>query len=245
MSAGIRAGASNDGYLQVNGVDVMGFGPGAPGNGMLINVRYITANTTYIETPGTKSIEIEGVGGGGAGGGVPVAGGVLSSAGSGGGSGTYGRKRMTSGFSGLAVVVGAAGVPVNGGAGGAGGTSSFGTFSLPGGPGGALGGPNANGASTFPTANAGLAINADFSITGQGGDGGFNLSATSAFSGRGGSNPLGTGAKPSVTAGISVNPGNPASGFGSGGSGATGSQNGATQIGGTAGPGIWIVREFA
>lgn len=115
--------------------------------GRLIGIRVFVASATYIETPGTTSVIAELQAPGGAGGGaVANAAGAFSS-GSGGGAGGYMQVRMTSGFSGAAIVIGAAGVGVVGGNGGAGGTTSFGGYSVSGGSGGGVSGSSAAGAS--------------------------------------------------------------------------------------------------
>lgn len=91
---------------------------------------------TFIPLAATAAITIEMVGGGGASGGCATTGAGQSAAGTGGGSGAYALGRFTSGFGGVAVTVGAAGVPggTGGSNGGNGGTSSLAALiSAPGG----------------------------------------------------------------------------------------------------------------
>lgn len=109
--------------------------------GRLLNVQVFSASGTYTPTPGTRSVIVEMVGGGGGSGGVPATGagqGALSGTGA---SGSYAKGRFTTGFSGVAVTVGAGGAAgVANGNGGNGGTSSFGALmSAPGGGGSPVG----------------------------------------------------------------------------------------------------------
>jgi len=115
--------------------------------GRLLNVRVITSNQTYVETPGTKKCYIIGTGGGGGGGGCPATAAGELAASLGGQSGT-----AAEGWYDVSVVSGKLFATGAGGAGGTGGgspgngtdggTSSIdgGTvMSCPGGPGGAAG----------------------------------------------------------------------------------------------------------
>jgi hypothetical protein len=98
--------------------------------GGLLNVQYFInpGTATYTPTPGTNSVEVLVDGAGGAAGGSPATNSLEVSGGGGGGAGAYATKRITSGFSGVTVTVGAAGVGNSGLAGGNGGASSFGSL---------------------------------------------------------------------------------------------------------------------
>lgn len=133
-SAGLALGADIPSTL-VEGIT--GLTPGR-----LLGVRqFLTpGQSTYVATPGTKSVIVEMVGGGGGGGGVPATGPTSVSVSGAGGAGAYAKGMFTSNFDQVVVTVG------GGGAGGAigvnpgspGGTSSFGSLiSAPGGTGGA------------------------------------------------------------------------------------------------------------
>jgi hypothetical protein len=114
--------------------------------GRLLNVQVFTSSGTYTRTPGTNSVvvEVQAAGGGGAGS-VATASGQVS-VGSPGQSGGYVKTRLSSGFDGSSVIVGAAGAAgPAGGNGGNGGASSFGSVAAAaGGAGGGAGtaGPN-------------------------------------------------------------------------------------------------------
>ena len=110
-------------------------------SGRLIGVQTFNANGTYTPTAGTTSVVVEGVGGGGGSGGMPATpagSGCISGSGA---PGAYAKGRFTSGFSGVAVVIGAAGAAGSPSSnGGNGGTTSFGAvMTIPGGGGSALG----------------------------------------------------------------------------------------------------------
>lgn len=110
--------------------------------GRLLNVRIFTGNGVYTPTLGTKSIIVEAVGGGGGSGGVGATSASSTGVSSAGSTGAYARAYITSGFSSVAVTIGAAGVGGSSapGPGGNGGTTSFGALlSCPGGPGGPTG----------------------------------------------------------------------------------------------------------
>ncbi|MFT4064264.1 beta strand repeat-containing protein [Paraburkholderia sp.] len=115
--------------------------------GRLIGVRVFTSSGTYTPTPGTNSIIAEAQAGGGGGAGCLATAAGCVAVGSAGQPGAYARGQFTSGFSSVAVTVGAAGAPgVTGGAGGDGGQTSFGSLLVVnGGAGGSVGrndGPN-------------------------------------------------------------------------------------------------------
>ncbi|MBR8303465.1 hypothetical protein KDW49_22410 [Burkholderia dolosa] len=101
---------------------------------------FSNASSTFNSLPLTTSVDAEVLGGGAGGGGAAATGANQVSAGGGGGAGGYARKRIMSGFSGVAITVGAGGNAVAGAAGGNGGSSSFGSLlSATGGVGGSLG----------------------------------------------------------------------------------------------------------
>ena len=218
-------------------------------HGGLIATRVFTTSTTYTPTVGTRFIVVEAQGGGGAGGGIPVlAGGALSGAG-GGASGAYGLKTVTSGFSGLAISIGAAGAGVAGGAGGNGGSTTFGAIlTCPGGN-GAVAGVSAT--TTYVTGGAGTGSSnptgADVGFRGVAGGFGTSFGGTSGISGAGSSSRFGSGGSGGIVNGVSsASAGNPAGGFGAGGGGALGAGGtGATQAGGAGSAGILIIHEYA
>ncbi|WP_413534603.1 hypothetical protein [Rahnella inusitata] len=214
--------------------------------GRLLNVQYFTSNGTYTPTAGTTSVVVELIGGGGAGGGIPLAAGA-GTAGGGGGGGGYGRKRITSGFSGVTVTIGSGGTGVINNTGGSGTTSSFGSLIT------ALGGTG-GGAGSTTTSTAipvgaqgvgGLTTLAD--VTRKGGGGGTGLiSSTFAQGGVGGDTMLAPQTQSSSTIITSVIAGNPAAAnSGAGGASAVGLNSGTTASGGNGGSGICIVWEYS
>jgi len=97
-------------------------------SGGLLNVQKFTSTATYTPTPGTTSVVVEVFGAGGGGGsGQATGGGGVTVSGAGGGGG-YAVSRLTSGFSGVLVQVGAGGTGGTIGASdaGTGGSTSFG-----------------------------------------------------------------------------------------------------------------------
>lgn len=206
-----------------------GLGTTLPGR--LIGVQVFTANGTYTPDAGTNSIIVYDQGGGGAGGGVPATGSTQSGISGAGTPGAYAIARYTSGFSGVAVTIGAGGVGVVGGAGGNGGATSFGALlSCPGGPGGLAGA-----VSSGPiTANSGA------SSSGPSGSGiilsGIGNAAITALQATGGVATV-PNRQPSVIGGAT---------FGYGGQGiAQGSVSQPAVSGINGGPGIMIIYEFS
>lgn len=243
IAANIPSGLLSD--VEYNGTYWVLLDPVTPG--ALLNVRTFTSSTTYTPTPGTNSIEVEGGGGGGAGGGVPIASGSVSAVGGGGSAGTWGRKRITSGFSGVAITIGAGGTGSANAAGGNGGTTSFGSLlTLPGGGGGAVGtvvssaSMNAMGG---PSSNP--ATGADVSSQGAVGLSGVVLAATVAYSGQGANSQFGSGGGYAAANSTYVQTGTSAAGYGAGGGGAIGVNSGVTAAGGNGTPGILIIREYS
>ncbi|MER0986842.1 hypothetical protein AAA626_08685 [Pseudomonas aeruginosa] len=217
--------------------------------GRLIGVQtFRTPGTfTYTPTPGTKSVIVEVQGGGGGGGASVSTTTGQYSVGSAGQGGGYAKSRLTSGFSGAAVVVGA------GGAGGTagnnnsatGGTSSFGGIvSASGGSGGALGSAqtglsiiNSTGA---PGAGAGGNI---VNVGGGASPSTICFSATAASATPSGSAMLGGAVGPTSYQGAgSANAG---LGYGGGGGGAVSKQIDTAYAGGIGAGGVVIVWEFA
>ena len=132
--------------------------PPAAGAGRLIGVQIFTTvgSSTYTPTPGTGSVVVEVQGGGGAGGGTPATSASEVAAGQGGGAGAYAIARVTSGFSGVSVTVGAGGAASSGASGGTGGSSSFGSFvACSGGMGGMSGAATATSSKSVSCANIG------------------------------------------------------------------------------------------
>lgn len=219
--------------------------------GRLINVRVFSSPgaSTYTPTSGTRSVEVEVVGGGGAGGSTQAALSSTVSTGSGGNAGGYARGRFTTGFSGVTVTIGAGGSPGAPGAvsGGAGGASSFGTLiSATGGGGGAAGFTSAP-PFVLPAAS-GFGVGANGYLNAMGGFGlpGFGQQLGNVISGYGGASAFGgganaVGATSTGTASAGVNATSP----GSGGSGAVAASSGAANSGGAGAAGMIIVREYA
>jgi len=215
-------------------------------SGLLLNVRRFTANTTYTPTAGTNSVKVTAVGGGGSGGGAFATSGTSWSTASGGASGSMGVARFTSGFSGVAIVIGAGGVSPLGAAGGPGGTTTFGGTLLiaPGGGGGgtatatttdnAIAGQGDPGAS--PTTTGTLII----ANRGQPGPCGLIFASFSPISGQGAPSPLGGGGGANTAAGL----GGDGMAPGAGGGGSANNISTGDTNGGVGGAGIVIIEEY-
>ncbi|TQI82572.1 hypothetical protein FHU12_5356 [Serratia marcescens] len=219
--------------------------------GCLIGIQRFTASGTYTPTPGTRYVIVEAVGGGGGGGGCATPSSGTVSAAAGGNSGTYGKGKYTINGN-VAVTVG------TGGAGGiASDTTSGATIGEPGGD------TKFGTLLTCPGGNSGLAANSFqipnicqsippktlqptganiASIDGESGGNGFALGA--GISGKGGSNPLGSGGASVGASGSNSVKGNDGSGYGSGGSGAFAGPSAQGKNGGNGAPGLVIVWEF-
>ncbi|MBN5207756.1 phage tail protein [Serratia marcescens] len=221
------------------------------GGGRLLNIKTFTSSGTYTPTPGTQYVIVEAVGGGGGGGGCATPSSGTVSAAAGGNSGTYGKGKYTINGN-VAVTVG------TGGAGGiasdttsgatigeAGGDTKFGTLlTCPGGNSGLASNsfqiPNICQSippKTLQPTGANIA-----SIDGESGGNGFALGA--GISGKGGSNPLGSGGASVGASGSNSVKGNDGSGYGSGGSGAFAGPSAQGKNGGNGAPGLVIVWEF-
>ena len=211
--------------------------------GRLLNIQTFTANTIYAETPGTNKVRVTAIGGGGAGGGAVATSSATVSVASGGAAGSYGVGFFSSGFSGAAVTIGAAGFGANGAVGGNGGSTSFGSLlTAPGGGGGGIAATNTagvivadQGAPGGP-ASGGNIVNAG----GNPGPCGFIISGA-VISGQGAGSPLGGGGT-NTAGGL----GGGATGFGAGGGGSANqiSVGGGTS-GGAGSPGFVIVEEYS
>lgn len=214
--------------------------------GRLLGVKVFTSSGIYTPTPGTASVIVELLGGGGAGGGIPSAAGS-GAAGGGGGGGGYGRKRITSGFSGVTVTIGSGGTGVLNNVGGNGATSSFGALMTAlGGTGGGVGSTTTS--SAIPVGaqgSGGLTTLAD--VSRKGGSGGTGLiSSTFAQGGVGGDTMFAPQTQSNVNIVTGVSAGNPAAAnSGAGGTSAVGLNSGVTASGGNGGSGLCIVWEYA
>jgi len=210
--------------------------------GRLLNIQTFTSSGTYTPTPGTQSIVVEIVGGGGAGGGAPATTSSQVSNGSGGGSGSVARARYLSGFSSVAVTIGAGGSGVVGGAGNAGGTTSFGALLSA--PGGSPGNVNLqSNSATFTTAIGGsgggscTGSGIIFSANGTSGQSSY-LNLINVYEGVGASSPYGAPSPAGNTPFAS-------SGFGAGGTGSGNTGGLAAQAGAAGSHGLVIISEFA
>jgi hypothetical protein len=204
--------------------------------GALINIQRFTAGGTYTPTAGTNSVIARIQAAGAAGGGAAATGAGQGSCGGGGGAGGYIEHRMTSGFSGATVIVGAGGTGVSGSTGNTGGNSSFAGIVASGGIGGttavaaaqANGGGGAGGAAT-----GGSILNAP---GGSGSNSFISPSALNFLPGQGANSQMGGGGTGSVAN---------ASGFGAGGAGQINGPSAAASAGGNGSPGLVIVYEYA
>lgn len=215
--------------------------------GRVINVRVFTANTSFTPTPGTKAVDAFVQAGGGGGGAAQSTGAGQMAAGAGGGGGGWARKRITAGFAGASIVVGAGGAIGNGGNGGAGGNSSFGAFiSAVGGAGGSFGfsGPTGT-VSIQGSGPGGTASGGDYNGTGEGGLYAV-YNAVTPTSGRGGGSYFGGGPN-WVTTSAALNGASLGIPFyGTGGSGgACGVSQPGAATGGAGVQGVCIVVEYA
>lgn len=207
--------------------------------GRLLNVQRFTSGGTYTPTAGTGSVVVEIQGGGGAGGGSPATGAAQCATGAGGAAGGYIKHRMTSGFSGATVTVGAAGTAGSGVAGGAGGSSSFAGITAGGGTGGPVTAAAAA-ANSIGTAGGTATGGSILNVPGQPGNSStFQASNNLGFPGSGAASVLGSGG-----IGVVNGTGGSANGFGSGGGGTLSSSSTAAETGGAGAPGIVIIWEY-
>jgi hypothetical protein len=245
-AATITIGPGETGLLVCDGTGFKTIGE--PLSGRLIGVRVFSTpgTSTYTPTPGTRSVVVEVLAGGAGGGGCATTGAGQVSAGASGGGGGYARKRITSGFSGVTVTVGAKG---SGGAAGnnagtAGGSSSFGAL------------VSATGGSAGSGGAAGTAVYLNFpGGGGSGSSGDVNISGGSgglvqvwagpglSVSGVGGDSFYGKGPPANVTGTRAA--GLAGTGFGSGGGGGICAASQTQAPGGDGTPGIVIVWEYS
>lgn len=215
--------------------------------GRLIGVQTFTSSGTYTPTPGTTSIVVEVQGAGGAGGGTPACDATHAAVGGGGGSGAYAKARLTSGFSGQVITIGAGGTGVSNASGNGGGTTSFGSLiTAPGGGGGSVSPASFN---AFPAlagygaagslATGGNVVNA----TGQASIQGFISAINLGRSGAGAPSQFGGGGTP--INGGTTSAGNASQTYGAGGSGSLTLGSGTAESGGAGGSGVVIIWEYA
>lgn len=217
--------------------------------GRLIGVQVITATGTYTPTAGTASIQVELLGGGGGGGGCATTAATQVTAGGGGGAGAYAKARITSGFSGVTVTIGAAGAAGTAGNnnGGNGGDSTFGAVLTAGGGVGGIGSgaagaaPRLSGAGSAGGTASGSANL--FASRGENGTTEILTVNTIAISGAGGSTLYGSGGIGAAT--LTVAAGNAGTGFGSGGSGGACIQSQTQRAGGAGTAGLCIIWEYS
>lgn len=219
------------------------FGTSKPGS--LIGVQVFNSSAPYTPTPGTASIIIELQGAGGQGGGATAATlNMNAAAAQGGGGGGYVKSRLTSGFTGQTVTIGAGGAGAAAGANGNNGSATtFGTLSA----GGGLGGLAMTAASygLGPSqANSGVATGGNLiNALGVRGFNGVVYSMNGAFcqSGRGGGCVMFPGGAGAAVTGAN---GSPATALGCGGGGAATAGTMAATAGGAGGNGYAIIYEY-
>jgi hypothetical protein len=245
-------GGSSLGLPETGSVQLMGDGVSkwvefSQSTGRLIGVQVFTSSGTYTPTPGATLTIFEGSGGGGAGAGFTNPGSGAASAGGGGSAGAFGWVKVANPTS-QTITIGAGGVGVSAGSGGNGGTTSVGSILiLPGGGGAAV--ANIVTAASFSGVEGFLSAppsGATVGSVGNQGNQGIILSIGSGQGGKGGDSPYGAGGLIASTNSIgSAFPGNPANGYGSGGGGAIGLGNSATEAGGNGASGIIIAWEYS
>lgn len=209
--------------------------------GRLLNLQIFSANGTYTPTTGTKTIQVEVMGGGGAGGAAASTGAGQIAGGAGGGAGGRAIKRMAVPAA-QAITIGGGGVGNNSTVGGAGGTSSFGAIvSATGGVGGNFGTAGAGGGGGG--AAGGNGSGGDINIPGGAGGGVFGIGANGIIlSGKGADTPYGAGG--ANISGYATGPS--ASGLGAGGAGgACAPSSGGAASGGNGSAGLIIIYEYA
>jgi len=213
-------------------------------SGGLINVQTFTSSGTYTPTPGTTKVIVEVVGGGASGGGCAATSASTASGASGGGSGAYAEALITSGFSGVAVTIGAGGAAPAAGAndGNDGGNSSFGSLVVaPGGKHGrgsiAFTPPITLGSSGVTSAPTGATI---LGTVGYPGGSSYILSTSNTAGGLGAPTVFGPGGLPGGNAA-----GNAAITPGAGGGGASSLASSVARAGGAGANGMVIVHEYA
>jgi hypothetical protein len=212
--------------------------------GALLNVQTFTSSGTYNPTPGTTKIIVEVQGGGGSGGACASTTAQQGAAAGAGSAGSFARALLTSGFSGVAVTVGAGGATTAAGAnnGNSGSASSFGsTVIAPGGNGGYAG------IAFVPNAVVGGAVSGAAPTGGNlvgsiGAPGGYGvvLSINAVLGGVGAPSVYGGGG-----VGGGNQPGADAGAPGAGGGGASSIRSSPARTGGAGGAGLVTVYEYA
>lgn len=243
IPAGFTAVINGDGTNITQDTNVMGY------PGRLLSIKYITSNETYTPTAGTKSIFVQGIGTGGNGAGSIASGSNGCTCCSGGASGGYAEAWYESGFSSVAVTIGAIGA-LNYASGASGGTSSFGSLMVI--PGGGGGGSSAQASSVAYFENGGGAVGGDPTLSGHISGvvtpGIFGQSGKvfngAAASGQGAPSRFGTGGG-NVAIAAGGNAGGNAAGHGAGGGGAGVSTSSPNVYGGNATKGMFVVWEYA
>ncbi|EOS94766.1 hypothetical protein LU631_02815 [Erwinia tracheiphila] len=240
---GIATSPYSNNQLQGDGTNII---QGMSAGRRLGAPRVFTASGTYTPTAGTNWIEVLVVGAGGGGAGAAATAVGQMAGGSGGGGGGYAMSRLTSGFSGVYVTVGIAGIAGDGSPsnGGKGGDSSFGSIlSATGGIGGAKQPGVNNTVLTLQLGAPGGSGSSGNILNGSGGSGGQLILNTDSNStgGTGGSSYLSGTAK-----GVGANSSGNSGTLGSGGSGAvSGSSPDTGYSGGAGGGGCVIIWEYA
>lgn len=228
--------------------------------GRLLNVRFFDTPGagTYTPTAGTNLIIIELQGGGGGGGGTITGSASNSSMSVAGTSGSYLFAILTADFSGAGYVVGDAGAGGAAGAnvGTAGGDTTFTdtsgspvTYTAGGGSGGNAGTLNLTGgppAQRVPFGTPGVASNGLINIPGGYGSPGIAMNTIRAFAMKGADSLFGNGGHvPQIIGANASIAGNPATGYGAGGSGSFVQGTGASVAGGNGAKGFLKVWEFS
>ncbi|WP_343654535.1 hypothetical protein [Paraburkholderia caribensis] len=238
------------GTTTVSNLTVNGTLTGAAIPGRLIGVQVFTAGGTYTPTAGTNSVIVEVQAASGGSGGVAATGAGQMGASPGAGSGAYAKVRYTSGFSGVAVTIGAVGAA--GAAGGNGGNAAATTFgaliSCPGGIGSNAGTAVSTGTTGLiagatptaaPTISGGTTL---ISLAGGGTPYSAQIGGAAIFT-AGANSILGLGGVLQTgsvtTAAVS------GSGYGAGASGAVNGASASAAVGKAGQPAIVIVYEFS
>jgi len=207
-------------------------------SGRLLNVQVFTSTGTYTPTSGTNSIIVGIIGGGGGGGGAAATAASQQSCGAGGGSAAWSWSRITSGFSGVTVTIGAAGTGGSGASGGTGGTSTFGSIiSAAGGSGGASTGAASTSGAVTCSGGAGGATATGGTLVNSGGQTApymMSVLGSGATGYVGSSSPWGSGG----------GPGNAGTGYGSGGGGTANNPSTSAATGGAGAKGFAIIYEY-
>lgn len=209
----------------------------------LIVVRVISATGTYTPTPGTSAVQVLLQGGGGAGGGTALTGAAQQACGGGGGAGGWAMSFLTTGFSGVTITIGAAGVAASGAAGGNGGTTSFGAvFNATGGNGGGAGSAISNTLTAFAQGSVGGFGGSGNILNAIGGIGGIGLYTPTGgvLSGNGGMSYFGQGGSGIAAASNGIT----AVTLGAGGSGSAQGASGGALTGGGGASGVAIIWEY-